>query len=315
MESRLKLTTLLSLPILALSAAIAAPIDIPLVTVGNAGNAANPTTGYGSVSYEYQIGMYEVTSGQYASFLNAIAKNDLYALYNTSMGGGYGCGIVRTGEAGNYSYTSITPNKPVNWVNFWSAARFTNWLTTGDTEHGVYELNGIVNPVNGSVVRNEVAWLAGGFALATEDEWYKAAYYDPTLNGGGYWKYPTQSNTITTDDANYDSAHRDGNTNLTDVGYFSDNPSYYGTFDQAGNLMEWNETIFSDGNNRGLSGGSYGHSSDYIESEAIVSGIPNAIGDFVGFRVVTIVPVPEPSTYAAVFGILALGVAVYRRRK
>ena len=35
------------------------------------------------------------------------------------------------------------------------------------------------------------------YFIPSENEWYKAAYYDPTLNGGtgGYWTYPTKTNT------------------------------------------------------------------------------------------------------------------------
>jgi hypothetical protein len=34
------------------------------------------------------------------------------------------------------------------------------------------------------------------FWIPSEDEWYKAAYFDQNLEGGaGYWLYPTQSNT------------------------------------------------------------------------------------------------------------------------
>lgn len=51
-------------------------ITIDTVAVGNAGNAADPTTTYGAVSYEYNIGKYEVTIGQYTSFLNAVAATD-----------------------------------------------------------------------------------------------------------------------------------------------------------------------------------------------------------------------------------------------
>ena len=53
---------------------LAAPITIDMVTVGNLGNA-NDTTGYGAVNYEYQIGKYDVTIGQYTTFLNAADPN------------------------------------------------------------------------------------------------------------------------------------------------------------------------------------------------------------------------------------------------
>ena len=70
-------------------ACIAQAITIDTVTVGDPGNAADThhsgTTGYGSVSYTYNIGKYEVTAGQYTAFLNAVAKTDTYGLYNTDM--------------------------------------------------------------------------------------------------------------------------------------------------------------------------------------------------------------------------------------
>ena len=39
--------------------------SLQFVTVGNPGNAADPSTGYGSVGYTYQMGKYDVTLGQY----------------------------------------------------------------------------------------------------------------------------------------------------------------------------------------------------------------------------------------------------------
>ncbi|MEY3895678.1 MAG: hypothetical protein RLZZ214_1197, partial [Verrucomicrobiota bacterium] len=62
------ITSLFLLAALALPATATVVIDY--VPVGNAGNAAD-TTGYGAVSYAYQMGKYEVTNAQYAEFLNA----------------------------------------------------------------------------------------------------------------------------------------------------------------------------------------------------------------------------------------------------
>lgn len=94
------------------------------------------------------------------------------------------------GSEGSYSYSTKADfdNKPVNYVSFWDAARFTNWLTTGDTENGVYILTGDgIN--NNTVTRNASAWNDGGVAISNTDEWCKAAFYDPTLDGGtgGYY--------------------------------------------------------------------------------------------------------------------------------
>ena len=59
------------------------------------------------------------------------------------------------------------------------------------TEDGAYPLNGATG--GGAVARSPYA----KYSVPTEDEWYKAAYYSPELNGGsgGYYAYATQSNT------------------------------------------------------------------------------------------------------------------------
>jgi len=128
-------------------------ITIDTVTVGDPGNAAD-TTGYGSVSYTYSIGKYEVTAGQYCTFLNAVAKKDTFGLYNNSMWSGtYACGIQQMGASGSYSYNVASgyANRPVNYVTFWDACRFANWLYNGQecgaqdattTEEGAYTLDG-----------------------------------------------------------------------------------------------------------------------------------------------------------------------------
>ena len=116
-------------------AVTAKAVVIDWVTVGNPGNApdtSNDATGFGSVGYSYQIGKYEVTAGQYTEFLNAVAKDDPNGLYNTNMGEHRSArrNIQRTGSSPNYSYSvdADWANRPVNYVSFWDAARFANWL-------------------------------------------------------------------------------------------------------------------------------------------------------------------------------------------
>src|SRR5262249_8394276 len=74
----------------------------------NPGNACDPQSQgcFGSVSYAYQVGTYEVTNAQYAEFLNAKAASDPLGLYNPDMGDpqGYG-GITPTGTSGTYTYS------------------------------------------------------------------------------------------------------------------------------------------------------------------------------------------------------------------
>ena len=254
------------------------------VTVGNPGNA-NDSTGYGAVGYTYRIGTYEVTNGQYAAFLNAVAKTDTYGLYSTNMATfTYGphprWGIGRTWNSDGYSYSPLpgSADMPVGWLTWFNAVRFTNWVANGQptgtqsgstTENGAYALNGLMSGTG--VARNSVNPNTGLAPLAfipTENEWYKAAYYSPVLNSGsgGYYLYATQSNIApgnsigsAPNQANYiavvngtgvyavtQSPSQDYyQTYYTNVGTFAGSASYYGTFDQTGNQLEMVDAVRS----------------------------------------------------------------------
>jgi len=311
------------------------------VTVGNAGNTADtPDTRhgtYGAVAYEYNIGKYEVTAGQYAAFLNAVAKTDTYGLYNSTMADtSYGSGIAQTSGTGGYVYTvdSAFINRPVNFVSWGDAARFTNWLTNGQgngsTETGAYNLNGAMTYAElwAMVVptaTERATWSTGTktyFLLPSEDEWYKAAYYDPAKTGGAsYWDYPTSSNTdpgqdmteVTNSGNNanhYTSPYTypiDSGKYTTLVGEFDNSDSPYGTFDQGGNVWEWNEAI-PYWSFRGLRGGSFDDGYDFLHASDRYMAWPSDESRSFGFRVSV---VPEPATLA----LLALGGLAFIRRR
>jgi hypothetical protein len=121
-----------------------------LGTLGDPGNACDTQTQgcFGAVFYTYRIAKQEVTNAQYAEFLNAKAASDPLGLYNTEMGStGFG-GISRNGGSGSYTYSVIAgrEDKPVNYVSYFDALRFANWLNNGqgggDTETGAYTLLG-----------------------------------------------------------------------------------------------------------------------------------------------------------------------------
>lgn len=292
-------------------------ISIDMSYVGDAGNINDPLTGFGAVGYDYYIGTTEVTNDQYVSFLNAKGASNANGLYNASMGSDVNGGILQHGSSGSFTYSAKfgMGNKPVNFVSFWDAVRFTNWLTNGqgngDTETGVYDLTTPGGIPNNSIVRDAAAWAAGGVAIASEDEWYKAAYY----KGGesaGYWLYPNQSDSMTTADANY--ANSVGG--LADVGSYASSLSAYGTFDQGGNVYEWNDSILLNAL-RGLRGGDFDSSAefDFPRSEMRSANTPDSELDGYGFRIASLAPIPEPATWAGVLGGLALAVAMVRRRR
>ena len=64
---------------------------------------------------------------------------------------------------------------PVNYVDFRSALRFCNWLTSGNNERGTY--NSIWGSNNGINKRSWSEMEIGAVALPIENEWYKAAYF------------------------------------------------------------------------------------------------------------------------------------------
>lgn len=335
---------LIAAMLMGLQSASAAPITIPTVPVGNPGNAPDqlrPSTynaenlQFGAVNYDYRIGKTEVTNAQYAAFLNEKAKSDPLALYNTSMGSDARGGITRSGSDGSYTYAT-KPNmgdKPVNFVSWYDAVRFANWLHNGqgagDTETGAYTLlGGTRTPTNGdSITRNPGA----SWWLPSEDEWYKAAYYQPAAEGGyagSYRLYPTAgppswatANAVGdianpaayTANYNFGADWNSLNGNVTTVGSAGPlNESYYGTSDQGGNLWEWNESLHSEwfASFRGLRGGAWPDYPFALESSSRYIDLPGIENVVYGFRVAT---VPEPST--AVLGVIGcVLIGVLRKR-
>jgi formylglycine-generating enzyme required for sulfatase activity len=166
-----------------------------LIYVGDINNNAD-VNGFGSLSYSYYIGKNEITNEEYIEFLNAVATTDTNALYISNMSTDTYGGILRSGSVGSYSYSPKTnmPKRPVNYLNWGSCARYCNWLhngkPTGQQVSGITE-NGAYNMSTNTPIREANAL----YFLATENEWYKAAFYKGNGSNSGYWSYPTQSDT------------------------------------------------------------------------------------------------------------------------
>ena len=159
----------------------------------------------GSVGYRYDIGELEVTVAQWVGFLNTVDS-----LESSSAWPRFGeinfVSRARPGFHYRVAYAEWA-DKPYGFATgFVRAARFVNSLTNGkvlsrrvrrsggfsfvtftvrlsrQTERGMYDL---ARP-------NATRDRKRGFVVPSQNEWIKAAYFDP--RGGGtfsYWKYPT----------------------------------------------------------------------------------------------------------------------------
>lgn len=284
-------------------------VDVQMVPVDNKGNAVDPATGYGAVAHDYWISSKEITNGQYATYLNIVDAEGInpHDVYNPNMT--EASAVVRGGIDFNgtappgtkYSAKPLWANKPVNYVSFYDAARFANWLAFGDTENGFYKLSG------GTAIASEGPYGPEFgrpyFAIPNEDEWYKAAYHKNRGIGGAYFLYATSSDApplVASSSVIGDIANpgrnvanyqfgatwngTEGLGNVTSVGSAGPgSASPYGTYDQTGNQWEWCGTFL--GLNRVMRGGSLWSAPDQIPSTYRTSYFPETGGSSLGFRV------------------------------
>ena len=174
-----------------------------------------PCQQVGGVNYRYGIGQLEVTVAQYVAFLNTAdpAGRNRHKLYSSNESSSewpkYGQINFSAGAATGHHYSVASPewaDKPYGFANFLRSARFANSLYNGRllskhasanggfsyvtyrvrlsrrTERGMYDMK----------MRAMTRSHKRGFVIPSQNEWIKAAYYDPS--GGGkysYWQYPT----------------------------------------------------------------------------------------------------------------------------
>jgi autotransporter-associated beta strand protein len=196
--------------------------------------------------------------------------------------------------------------RPAANIDWYEAAAFVNWLNTSSGYQAAYNLTFSGN-WSMALWNSADAWTLGGtnlyrhndavYFLPSENEWYKAAYYNPA--GTNYFLYPTGSDTAPTGVASgtnagtavYRQPTAQGPAPVDNAGGFSP----YGTMGQGGNVWEWNETA-SDGDNnsvtelRSMRGGPWDGPMDYLQSADRGSLSPSNDGSYfgVGFRVASL---------------------------
>lgn len=210
--------------------------------------------GRGRVDYVFRISKLEINNLQYSIFLNNVARRDTHQLFDTRMETEPCGGIDRKIEGGKCFYNPRPgfEQLPVVFVSYMSAVRFVNWLHNGhdstETETGAYDLG------KPEIRRSPSA----KYWIPTEDEWCKAAYFDPAKQGRErYWKYPFCSDTEPVGGvsstvlgkinrpqyglpASADFVYSGQGRNVllpSEAG--SGVPSPLGTYHQGGNVAEW----------------------------------------------------------------------------
>ena len=272
--------------------------QMEFVTIGNAGNAAD-TTGApnpaGAVGYEYGLGKFEVSE-------------DMITKYNANFG-----------TANSLVITKDTRGtaKPATNVSWNEAARFVNWLNTSTGGFDAYKF------LTGGVKDNIALWTAADtldyeatnpyrskratYVLPSYNEWYKAAYYNPT--NSTYYNFANGSDTApgavasgTADNtAVYNQSFAQGPADVDQAGGLSP----YGVMGLGGNVREWEESSgnlanSSGSSSRGLRGGLWINDSSYLSSSTRDDNDPRNENNRIGFRVASLSSsappaVPEPS--------------------
>jgi formylglycine-generating enzyme required for sulfatase activity len=178
----------------------------------------------GGVKYGYGIGQLEVTVAQWVAFLNTVDpagrdKHNLYSPDESSIGWpkyGQINFAASVGKGRHYSVASPEwADKPYGFANFLRSARFVNSLYNGRllskkasreggfryvtyrvrlsrvTERGMYDMT------ERAMTRSQKS----GFVVPSQNEWIKAAYFDPSGEGKySYWKYPTNPGVFETEE-------------------------------------------------------------------------------------------------------------------
>ena len=293
----MKTKTLLAAGILALTATVHADtfgsggntFSMSFVPIGNAGNANDTVTAsdssgkfFGGVSYTYKMSVTDVSQ----TMLALATANGV-----PNLGGG-----------------AWTGNRPAANVAWYQAAEFVNFLNTSTGHVAAYSLN--YNIFNQQIGINlwsaGQAWTAGGlnqfrnkdavYFLPSENEWYKAAYY----NGTSYNQYATLNGLIPTGVASGtapNTAVCDGVGSQPAAVDQSGGLSPYGTQGQTGNVDQWMESNVSGTNdtpsgNRTIRGRVWNTTAVTLQSSTRAFNDPRVATTGIGFRVAS---VPEPS--------------------
>lgn len=159
----------------------------------------------GKVNYVYRINKYEITNNEYCLFLNSVDPygSNPNSIYNSQMSSSARGGItLESTRPSGYLYRVKTNmgDKPANFVSWFSAARFCNWLHNGAKTYLISDAS-VTAPQNTGAYTVSTATSStvpvspnpgAKYRIPTLSEWIKAGYYKGDSVSAGYWTYPTQ---------------------------------------------------------------------------------------------------------------------------
>jgi len=262
------------------------PSDIEFVTVGAPGNApwtgAGFNSGRGQVDYEYKIGKYEVTTAQWAEFMNvALDRPSNDRIPHVGAPSAWGAVGTAPNNPGANRWTVPAGNEmhPTGGIDWRTAAIYTNWLhNEKGTDRsaflsGAYDVSTFGYLNGGSLFTDQLTRSPGArYWIPSLDEWMKASHWSPDRFGpgqGGWWLYSNGSDTpfaygppgarvrttfppgpdpngpLATANASWQDFHFPGN-NPFDIplGAYAGVVSPWGLVDVAGATSEWTEGTF-----------------------------------------------------------------------
>lgn len=242
-------------------------LGLEFVPIGYPSN--NPdSTGFGSVPYEYEIAKYEVTEIQWNMFVEVASRPT-------------GLPTDAHSPQNYWGYDNL----PITLVSWYEIAQFCNWLTSGDKFSGAYQFD--ASGAFLGIDRDAALDLYDAvYAIPSEDEWYKAAYFKPDASGYSLYAHGLDTDPVAGVDAVFDDTFP---PDFDGVG--SCNVEQNGTYDMMGLVFEWTESAW-DGvlddlsENRVVRGGILDEAVIYLRSTFRFYTAPEYEFDGIGFRVV-----------------------------
>lgn len=324
---------------------------VDFVTVGAAGNApwtgGGPNNNRGQVNYEYRIGRFEVTTAQWAEFMNAALDRPVGdRLPHVFAPQQWGATPVPPINGGTSRFTVPAGREmlPTGGVDWRTCAMYCNWLHNGKANNrdaflsGAYDVSTFGYDASGELFTDQLTRSPGArYFIPSLDEWMKAAHYDPNRNGpgqGGWWQYSNGSNqpfvygppgvlvngSPSTANAAWSAINYPGFSPFNvPLGAYATTTSPWGLLDVAGATSEWTEQALSlpgeDGpRDRVFDGSAWDFTTSGLPDQPGFrrgGDRPNFFGYDIGLRVAAAVPAPAAS---ALFAMSACGLAVRRRR-